>query len=123
MYLICDEYGIIKTVGGEFLSVFGYKFTDLCDKFIGIVMSPYLSFLHSTYLLPMYRSMSTEQAEKTSHTFLSSMSIQSRPLILYTKTREPVCVHLSVNHYKNESEGLFRMDILSVEKMDANLIY
>lgn len=123
MYLICDEYGIIKTVGRDFLSVLGYKFTDLRDKFIGTVMSPYLSFLHSTYLLPMYRSMSTKQTE-TTHTFLSSsMSIQSRPLILYTKTREPVCAHLSVNHYKNESEGLFRMEILSVEKMDANLIY
>ena len=123
MYIICDEFGIIKNVSDKCLIILGYAFGELNDKFIGMIMSPYMSFLHKNYLLPMYRSMTQEQ-KTTSHVFLSSsMSIRNRPLIIYTKTHDPLCVHLSVDHYTSEMEGLFRMIILSVEKLDSSLIY
>ena len=59
--MICDEYGIIKEVSDELLSVLVYERNELIDKFMGIIMSPFLSFLHKTYLLPMYRKMNHEE--------------------------------------------------------------
>ena len=122
MYIICDEYGIIKIANKNFIKVLGYSSEEINDQFIGFIMSPYLSFLHKEYLLPMYRSMTVEQTN-TSHDFLSSMSIRDRPLIIYTKSREHLCVHLYIDHYVSEQGGLFRLNITSFEKMDSTFIY
>ena len=122
MYLICDEYGIIKKTSDELLSVVEYKSFELDGHFIGVLMSPFMSFLHSSYLLPMYRSMTPEQSER-SHQLLSNKTIPNRPLIIYTKSGIPLSVSLQVDHYINESQQVFRLTVHHFTKMDASMIY
>lgn len=117
--MICDEYGRIHSVTEECRSVLGYKENELDGQFVGIIMSPFLSFFHKQYLLPMYRSMSEEQKE-TSHVYLSSKTVEEKPLIIYTKTGIPLCVHLNVVY---QSKGLFCLVIHDIVRMDSNQIY
>ena len=55
--MICDEYGMIKDVDLEFSKILEYEHNELNGKFMGVMMSPFLSFFHKNYLLPMFRAM------------------------------------------------------------------
>ena len=117
--MICDTYGIIQSVTDECKTILGYKENELEGQFMGIIMSPFLSFFHKQYLLPMYRSMSEEQ-KQVSHTYLSGKKVEEKPLIIYTKSKDPLCVHLNVFH---QDDGLFRLVIHDILYMNSNQIY
>ena len=117
--MICDEYGTIKDIDEEFATLLEYTPTELHGTFMGILMSPFLSFFHEKYLLPMYRHMNPEQ-KVTSHAFLESNSMSSKPLILYTKSGLPRCIRMSIHYlYQNA----FFMKLREVIPMDCNMIY
>ena len=116
--MICDTYGIIESVDDECRNVLGYNEDELEGQFLGTIMSPFLSFFHKHYLLPMYRSMSDEQ-KQVSHMYLSGKTVKGKPLIIYTKTKEPLCVHLNVLY----QEGFFRLVIHDIVHMNSNQIY
>lgn len=107
--IVCDLNGYIKSVSVDALSVLAYEQESmLIDIFIGIIMSPFMSYIHSTVLLPKYKSASKFE-RNVMHLFLNGKTTK-RPLIIYTSTRNPIYVSISVTVITDEnSNTLFKL--------------
>ncbi len=108
IYLICDNNGIIKEVSENVLEKLGYNDYDLRERFIGILMNEFMSYLHKEILLKRYQNLNIIE-KKVVHLFLSAHS-SKRPLIIYDVYKNPNFVNLSVNilsEYKESIEQYF----------------
>ena len=117
--MLCDEFGIIIEMDEPFAELLEYKPNELVGSFIGKIMSPFLSFFHETYLLPMYRSMNKEERTH-SHGYLASQQFQSKPMFVYKKSGVPICLHLSVHFLCNTR---FYMKVYDVVSLQSDMIY
>ena len=56
-FIYCDKDGVIFYVSNDFLLITGYKIYELENKFIGIIMSPFLSFIYSNIILKEFNKL------------------------------------------------------------------
>jgi hypothetical protein len=92
--IMCDTNGIIVDVTNDVVQLLGFEKQVLLSSFIGRIMSPFLSYIHSNVLLPKYHSANNIQ-KNIIHLFLSGKTVK-RPLIIYTITRAPIYVKLYI---------------------------
>jgi hypothetical protein len=114
----CDYNGIIKEVDNILRIRLRYEIGELNGQFIGIIMNPFMSFLHKHILLPKYHKMTLEQKE-ISNIFLAGKNIGSRPLIIYTKTNDIIHVNINIVCY----DSIFHMKLEYIETFNPNMIY
>lgn len=67
----------------------------IVDEFIGIIMSPFMCYLHKQILFPKYHKMNKYQ-KQIAHLFLSGKTTSKRPLIIYNIHNQPIYVDISV---------------------------
>jgi hypothetical protein len=103
--ICCDINGFIINVSNDVLSTLLYERNMLVGQFIGIIMSPFMSYIHSTILLPKYKTASKFE-RNIMHIFLNGKTIK-RPLIIYTIMKKPLYVTLSVTVHKNSEQNTF----------------
>lgn len=94
-WITCTTDGIICSVSDSALAITEYDRNVLVGKFIGILMSPFMSYLHRHILLPRYKDATPFQRNMM-HLFLRGKSYR-RPLIIYTLRRTPIYVEISVS--------------------------
>lgn len=116
-FITCDEKGIIQDIHTELLMILEYSRDELIGKFIGILMNPFMSFLHRFILLPMYAKMTPEEREASNYILESKLSM--RPLIIYTKTKSPIYITISITY----TISYFIVYILITKQTDNRYIY
>ncbi len=116
--IICDTNGIIKDVNSNTLDILLYEKHILIDKFIGFIMSPFMSHIHEHILLPKYNSANMLQ-KNIIHIFLSGKTMK-RPLIIYDLYRKPIYVELTV---KLNAESMFVLEFKEVSDIGNLSIY
>lgn len=94
----CNDDGYIIDIDDATLSLLMYEKQNLLTKFIGILMSPFMNYLHKNVLLPKYKNLNNIK-KNIAHIFLSGKSAK-RPLIIYNILKEPIYILLSVNFMK-----------------------
>ena len=77
----CSTDGYIMDIDDNTLSLLLYEKDNIVNQFIGIIMSPFMNYIHKNILLPKYAQMSDIQ-KNIAHIFLSALSTR-RPLIIY----------------------------------------
>ena len=108
-YIIqCNHYGYIIDIETATLALLLYEKQNIINKFIGIIMSPFMNYLHINVLLPRYTQMNNIQKNIT-HIFLSALS-KKRPLIIYNILKEPIYILLSVNFTKHGFDICFSVN-------------
>ena len=100
-WITCTIEGIITDCSKDASEVTGYDTEYLVGQFIGILMSPFMSYLHSTVLLRRYKDASQFERNMM-HLFLKGKSYR-RPLIIYTSERQPLYVEISVTTQRNHN--------------------
>jgi hypothetical protein len=103
--IVCDLNGFIKNVTDDVLSILLYDPDALTDKFIGVIMSPFMSYIHATVLLPKYKSASKFE-RNLMHIYLNAKTTK-RPLIIYTLLKQPIYVKISVNVINDPDNNTF----------------
>ena len=119
-YFDTDADGTIMDVCPEMLTWLGYTREELVGQFMGILMSPFLSHLHSTHLLPLYRQ-STPDVRARRLAAVCSMT-RSRPLIVYTKSQQPVYINLHVG-VPDDFPGRLRVFVSPRQDADSHALY
>ena len=120
--IICDLNGFIKSVSYDALYILSYEQDMLIDKFIGTIMSPFMSYIHSTVLLPKYKSASKFE-RNLMHMFLNGKTTK-RPLIIYTITKQPLYVSISVSVIADENNNtLFRLKFDVIDDFANSTVY
>jgi hypothetical protein len=124
----CDHDGVIIDINEETLILLLYEKQNIINKFIGILMSPFMNYLHKNVLLPKYKEINNIQ-KNIAHIFLSALSVK-RPLIIYNILKEPIYISLSVIFTKygfnicfsvnNEinNENIYTKNIISTNKSE-----
>jgi hypothetical protein len=101
--ITCDINGFITDVSDDVLYTLLYERDMLIGQFIGIIMSPFMSFVHSAILLPKYKTASKFERH-IMHIFLNGKTVK-RPLIIYNIMKKPMYVTLSVTVHKNSDNA------------------
>ena len=91
-YLDTDANGVIQHVCPEMLGWLGYAREELVGQFIGVLMSSFMSHLHSTVLLPKYQSAGAK-GQAAIRATMSAMPA-TRPLMVFTKQQRPVYINM-----------------------------
>lgn len=99
----CDSNGIVLEVSDRLARVLDYYPNELVGNFIGMIMSPFISFLHKKILIPKYKKLSVIE-RNTVNLVLSGFKYK-RPLIIYTKNKKAIYVNLyiGVNDFINSN--------------------
>ncbi len=92
--IICDLSGNIISINDDAQSLLLYERPLLIGKFIGVIMSPFMAYLHYTVLFPKYRNSSPFQ-KNVIHLFLAAKTMK-RPLLIYDIHKNPLFVSISV---------------------------
>jgi hypothetical protein len=92
----------------------------LKGKFIGIIMTQFLSYIHSNIILPKYNKLN--KCEKKSINIFISANQYKRPMIIYTKSKNPLYVNISIKTCDNDDCD-FKVEFELIEKLDNSLIY
>ncbi len=116
----CNKDGIILDVCDFFLTITGYEIDDLQNKFIGIIMSPFLSYIHSNIIFPKYNKLNYVE-KKSVNIFISGLEAK-RPMIIYDKNKNPLYVNISVKTLQKQSY-YFQVNIELIKQIDNTLIY
>lgn len=116
----CDKNGIIFDVSDYFLTISGYKIDELKNKFIGIIMSPFLSYIHSHFILPKYSKLNHIE-KKSVDVFISGLEYK-RPMIIFGKNKNILYVNISIK-ICTETNCDFIVDFELIKKLDNSLIY
>ena len=120
--ICCDINGFIVDVSDDVLTTLQYERNMLTGQFIGIIMSPFMSYIHSTILLPKYKTASKFE-RNIMHIFLNGKSVK-RPLIIYTIMKKPLYVTLSVTVHKNSDQNtLFKLEFKVVEDFSDSSVF
>jgi hypothetical protein len=69
----CDHDGVIIDINEETLILLLYEKQNIINNFIGILMSPFMNYLHKNVLLPKYKEINNIQ-KNIAHIFLSALS-------------------------------------------------
>jgi len=105
-YLIkCNYNGYIIDINEATLILLLYEKHNIINKFIGILMSPFMNYLHKNILLPNYLKMNNIE-KNIIHLFLDGLS-NKRPLIIYNILNEPIYILLSVKFTKTDFDIIF----------------
>ena len=97
--IICNNNGIIQEVSDDMVTLLQYEKHLLVGEFIGMIMSPFMSYIHNKILLPRYNAANSIQ-KNLMHIFLAAKTMK-RPLIIYNIYREPIYVCISVTVVNN----------------------
>lgn len=120
--ICCDINGYITEVSDDVFAILQYERSMLIGKFIGIIMSPFMSYIHSTILLPKYKTASKFE-RNIMHIFLNGKSVK-RPLIIYTIMKKPLYVTLSVTVHKNSAQNtLFKLEFKVVQDFSDTTVF
>jgi hypothetical protein len=84
LHLVVDEHGLIVNATRAALLLVGYGEQDLLGHFLGLIMSPFVSFLHRSFFLPKYRCTSGIDRYKL-ELYLAAKSVR-RPMVIYVRT-------------------------------------
>lgn len=95
-WILCDENGIILDISDIFLKRLMFEKEIIVGSFIGIIMSPLISFLHKNFFIPKYKSLN--KLEKNIVNLMLMGKTKERPLIIYDILLKPYYVLLSVNY-------------------------
>ena len=90
----CDLNGIIRDISDDAQSLLLYERKLLIGQFIGIIMSPFMAYLHRYVLLPKYHNASAFHKNIT-HLYLAAKTMK-RPLLIYDIYRNPLFVYISI---------------------------
>lgn len=116
--MICDENGIILEVDSSMAFDLMYTKDELVGKFVGIIMSKFMSNMHQHCLLKEYHSLPPSDKEHCNKLLSGKMS--KRPLIIYTKSKQPIYVNLSVVKENNQT---FSIDYIITKNNNNNILY
>ena len=116
--IICDTNGIIKEVNDNAIDMLLYEKHVLLDQFVGFIMSPFMSYIHKSIMIPKYNSANMLQ-KNIMHIFLSGKTMK-RPLIVYDLYRKPIYVELTV---KRNSDSMFVLEFKEVSDLCNISIY
>lgn len=119
--ILCDKDGIILHVDDNILELLTYDLNEIVGKFIGILMSPFLSYIHSHIILPKYTKLNFVE-KKVIDIFISGLKIK-RPIIIFDSKSCPVYVNLSVKAFSSLSTYKFQVNFEPIKKIDNSLIY
>ena len=103
--IICNLNGYITEVSNDACSELLYEKEMLVGQFIGIIMSPFMSYLHSAILLPKYKNASKFQ-RNLMHIVLNGKTTK-RPLLIYNCVEQPIFVNLSVSVFNDLGGNTF----------------
>jgi len=117
MFLICNQDGIIQEMQDELCLLLEYEPQEVVGQFIGILMNSMMSRLHRSILLPKLHSAS-EAEKKETYRFLGSSKVTNKPLIIYTKSKKSIYVHVKVIHFQSTFCATF-----SLADKQLNILY
>ena len=118
LYIFTDNNGMITDVSDETLTLLKYEYKILIGKFIGILMSPFMNFLHKNVYFAKYNTLSPLQ-KNIVHTFLSGIATK-RPLIIYDINGQVIYVQI---HIKLVNHNRFMCKLDLVNDISNNNIY
>lgn len=119
--ILCDKDGIILHVDDNILKLLTYDLDEIIGKFIGIIMTPFLSYIHSHIILPKYTKLNLVE-KKVVDVFISGLKIK-RPMIIFDSKSSPVYVNLFVQVFSSLSTYKFQLNFEPIKKIDNSLIY
>jgi len=141
LFIIANSHGIIQDISDSLLSLLKYERDVLNSQFIGILMSPFMSYLHTNVYFPKYNKLNRIQ-KNIVHVLISALSESRRPLIIYDINKNPIYVHITaklvaINVFKATFEcisdiyndnllskpiGIVKSDAFAETNMDVVLI-
>lgn len=117
--ILCDEDGYILYVADNLLKLLSYDLDEIIGKFIGILMTPFLSYIHSNIILPKYKKLNLIE-KKEVDVFISGLKIK-RPIIIFDSKSCPIYVNLSVKMFFSVNK--FQVNFELIKKINNSLIY
>lgn len=123
LVIICDKDGLIINISEKLLNLLNYKMIELKNKFIGVIMSPFLSFVHKTIIIPKYKSLNIIE-RKIIDIFISGTNYK-RPMMIFDKNSNPINVNLSVRIFRtnDQSDFVFQINFEYINKTNNSVIY
>ena len=120
-YIGCNSSGMIVEISNELKTILKYTSDELNGKFIGILMSPLISYLYKQYLIPKYINCRYKKKMIT-NTLLKNKN--KRSLIIYDKNKRPIHVNLyiDVNNFINTLDTVFHI-IFEFVKEPSRIVY
>ncbi len=97
--IVCDLSGTILSVSEDAQSLLLYEPPLLIGQFVGVLMSPFMAYLHRKVLFPKYHNASPFQ-KNIIRLFLAAKTVK-RPLLMYDIHRNPMFVNINVELYSN----------------------
>ena len=94
LFIIANSHGIIQDISDSLLTLLKYEREVLDSQFIGILMSPFMSYLHTNVYFPKYNKLNRIQ-KNIVHVLISALSESRRPLIIYDINKNPIYVHIT----------------------------
>jgi hypothetical protein len=73
LFIIANSHGIIQDISDSLLSLLKYERDVLNSQFIGILMSPFMSYLHTNVYFPKYNRLNRIQ-KNIVHVLISALS-------------------------------------------------
>jgi len=117
--LNCDENGIIIDISPKLLEILLYKKKLIIGQFIGVIMSPFMNYLHKNIFLRRYAELSNIQ--KNIINIMLSGKTKKRPLIIYNAIGEPIYINLSVKYKFNKK--IFKASFDIIKDNIENIFY
>lgn len=122
-YIGCNSSGKMIKISNELINILKYTPNELDGKFIGILMSPFISYLYKRYFIPKYENCKYKYKKKIMITDI--LSKNKRPLIIYDKNNKPIYVYLyiDVNNFINTLDIVIHIIFEFVKEPLNNQIY